>query len=111
MLLYCYASYSVYDPGDTGKLDFIADLWTVLVKFLRMFSLTAHPNTLLWILEIYHLFSHKHMPIEILNRKSIRGDMHKHMNPIFEHIGKIIAEEVNLVYRPEKKRKFVPLLP
>lgn len=92
-LLYCYTSYWFYDYSAI-KIEFLADLWTALIKFLKIFAFTGHPNTLLWVLETYYLYSQKYLPVDVLTKKTIRGDMHKHMNPVFEHIASVINKQI-----------------
>ena len=112
-LLYCLTSYCYLDyiESTNERKDFLTNLWTQLIRFVKIFNSAQHPNTLLWILEIYHIFSIKYLPKDVLGQKTIRSDMHKHMNPIFMLVAQIISKDLSLVYRPNKNYNALTILP
>lgn len=106
ILFYLYAFINfknlAYVEDATKRRIFLTEIWTALLDFLDVFKNPQHPNTTIWILEIYHAFSSKYLPKDILDTRSIRSPMHINMNNLLLQLSSELSKEYRLIFRPDK---------
>lgn len=102
--LYCYIWYKNlgYIEDSSKRRGFLTEIWVALLDFLDIFRNPQHPNTTIWVLEVYHAFSSKYLPKDILDSRAVRSPMHINMNNMLIQLSSILSKELRLVYRPEK---------
>ena len=96
-----YKNLGYIDDGNKRR-SFLIDIWVALLEFLDIFKNPQHPNTTIWVLEIYHAFSSKYLPKDVLDTRSVRSPMHINMNNLLIHMSSMLSKEYKMVYRPEK---------
>jgi hypothetical protein len=102
--LYAFINYKnfAYVDDAVKRRTFLTEIWGALLEFLDVFKNPQHPNTTIWILEIFHAFSSKYLPKDILDSRSIRSPMHINMNNLLLQLSSEVAKEFRLIFRPDK---------
>ena len=106
----CYKNLA-YMEDSHKRRAFLVDIWTAMLEFLDTFKNPQHPNTTIWVLEIYHAFSSKYLPKDILDSRSVRSPMHINMNNMLIQLSRILTREYKLVFRPDKDRFAYTVVP
>jgi hypothetical protein len=102
--LYAFISFKnlAYVEDATKRRVFLTEIWKALLEFLDEFKNPQHPNTTIWVLEIYHAFSSKYLPKDILDSRSIRSPMHINLNNLLLQLSSEVAREYKIVFCPDK---------
>jgi hypothetical protein len=111
--LYAFISYKnlAYIEDSNKRRTFLTDIWIALLEFLDVFKQPQHPNTTIWILEIYNAFSAKYLPKDILDTRAVRSPMHINLNNMLLHLSSVLSKEYRLVFRPDKNIRSYTVLP
>lgn len=111
--LYAFISYSnFFFTDDTAKRKaFLNDIWVAGLDFLSQFKNPQHPSTTLWVLEVFHAFSSKYLPQDVLEYRAVRSPLHINMNELLLQVGSILGKEYRLLYRPDKSIMAYTVIP
>ena len=102
--LYAFISYKTfaYIEDASRRRIFLIDIWEALLDFLDCFRNPQHPNTTIWVLEIFHAFSSKYLPKDVLDERRVRSPMHINMNSLLLHMGSVLSKDTKLLFKPDK---------
>ena len=111
--LYAFISYKnlAYIEDSNRRRTFLTDIWVALLEFLDIFKNPQHPNTTIWILEVYHAFSTKYLPKDVLDSRVVRSPMHINLNNMLLQLSSVVSKEYRMIYRPDKNMLSYTVLP
>jgi hypothetical protein len=67
-------------------------------RFFKNFSMTKHPNTITWLLEILYLVSNKFKPDDSKLDKKLKSEFHEQLDILLKSAGEILTDSFCVTY-------------
>jgi hypothetical protein len=106
----CYGNMTYID-NPAKRRAFLTSVWESILEFIDNFKNPMHPNTTIWILEIFAAFASKFLPKDVIDGRNIRSPLHITVNNHLLQLSSILSKEYKIVFRPEKVNLSYTVIP
>eukprot|EP01016_Furgasonia_blochmanni_P038515 TRINITY_DN4669_c0_g1_i1.p1 TRINITY_DN4669_c0_g1~~TRINITY_DN4669_c0_g1_i1.p1 ORF type:complete len:646 (+),score=181.01 TRINITY_DN4669_c0_g1_i1:128-1939(+) len=80
------------------RKEYLMNLWTAILRFVKIFSLSKNPNSVLWMLEVLFLASIRYNPKEIISDNKMKKEMHDLENALLINAASLAAKQQQIFF-------------